>query len=579
MAVTETARFERQFFSSENQITRIGSGALGGKAEGLVSVLELMRDHFGREHAPGVSISVPHMTVITTEIFDVFMARNGLFDLPLDTMKDDRIAHRFLRASLPAQLVGDLRALAAEVRMPLAIRSSGLLEDAMYQPFAGVYATKMIPNNQPSPDIRFQKLVEAIKFVFASTFFKNARYYRESVGRTLKDEHMAVIIQEIVGQKHGPRFYPTLSGVARSYNFYPHGHATPERGVVELALGLGKTIVDGGRTWAYSPTCAKAPPPYNSVSDMMKNTQTDFWAVNMGRAPAHDPLRETEYLMKAGLLEAERDNTLKHVASTYIPSADRIVPGIGSEGPRVVNFAPLLVLDEIPLNSVLSDLMGECESVLSRKVEIELAANLGPSRGYPVEIGFLQVRPMVVCGGTVEVPLERLAGEDVRIASENVLGNGMINHIRDIVFVRPDTFSPKHSVAAAGEIDGVNRALSAAGRPYLLIGFGRIGTSDPWRGIPGPWSQFSGAKVIVEVQREGMETQPSQGSHFFHNLTSGRVCYFSVPLAGRFGIDWDYLTSQETVSEHAFVRHVRCESPLVVMVDGRTRRGVVCHDD
>jgi hypothetical protein len=574
----ETARFERKFFSSENQITRIGSGSLGGKARGLMSVLEMMRETFFEERFPGVRVSIPHMTVITTEIFDAFMAQNELYDLDLNKMKDDRIAHRFQQTSLPPQLVGDLRALAKEVHMPLAVRSSGLLEDAMYQPFAGVYATKMIPNNQPSPDVRFQKLVEAIKFVFASTFFRNARYYRESVGRGLEDERMAVIIQEIVGQRRGPRFYPTLSGVARSFNFYPHGHATPDCGVVDLALGLGKTIVDGGKTWSYSPSCPKAPPPYNSTSDMMKSTQTEFWAVNMGRPPAHDPLRETEYLVRAGLLEAERDTTLRHVASTYVPADDRVVPGLGCQGPRIVDFSPLLVVGDVPLNPLLRDLMGRCEAALEEKVEIEFAADLGPARGYPVHVGFLQVRPMVVFGGQVAVPRERLAAADVRVASENALGNGIVNTIEDVVYIKPETFEPRQSVETALEIEHVNGALRSAGRPYLLVGFGRIGTSDPWRGIPGPWSRFSGARVIVEVERRGMETPPSQGSHFFHNMTSNNVCYFSVPLGASFGVDWDFFRAQEAVDEHRFVRHVRVPSPLVVMVDGRTRRGVVCHD-
>ncbi|MCP4601329.1 MAG: hypothetical protein GY847_12530 [Proteobacteria bacterium] len=572
------ARFGRKFFTLKNEITQIGSGSIGGKAMGLVSMAETIQSEFPHARFPGISVSIPQMAVIATECFDAFLKLNDLRDEDLEGLPDDRVAHIFQRASFPAKFVGDLRALASEVHTPLAIRSSSLLEDEVFRPLAGVYKTKMIPNNQPSADMRFKKLVEAIKFVYASAFFKDARRYIYSIEKEMRDEKMAVIIQAVVGQRYQDRFYPNVSGVARSYNYYPTGNANPEDGVVSLALGLGKTIVDGGTAWSYSPAYPKAPPLYNNFSDMMKNTQTQFWAVNMGKPPAYDPTKETEYLVKGCLPDADYDNTLKFVASTCSSNSNRIVPGTGPDGPRILNFAPLLVLNELPLADLVRELLLTCEQVLDAKVEIEFAVNLDRKSGRPAWFGFLQVRPMVVFDGQVDLPVEHLAGKDVLAASENVLGNGIINAIEDIVYVRPDVFEPKDSRRVALEIEKINSALVAEKRPYLLIGIGRLGTSDPWRGIPAVWSQFSGAKVIVETELKGMETEFSQGSHFFHNLTSFKVCYFHMPLRGEYSIDWNYLGQLDEVAGMTFVRHVRAPKPLVVKVDGRSRRGVILHN-
>lgn len=574
--VMETASFERRFFDEKQPITRIGAGALGGKASGLVSILETIRREFPPHRFDNLTVGIPHLTVLTTELFDAFIRQNHLDEVDFDELSDDNISNLFQKASLPARLVGDIRALAEEIRVPIAVRSSGLLEDTMYRPFAGVYATKMIPNNQPSVDTRFQKMAEAIKFVYASMFFEDARRHIETVDSAgVHKEKMAVILQEIVGSRYGNRFYPNVSGVARSFNFYPHGHAKPEDGVVELALGLGKTVVDGGKTWSYSPAYPKSPPPFNDISDMMKNTQTEFWAVNMGRPPAHNPMKETEYLIHCGLPEAEEDDTLRHCASTYVSRADRVVPGTGTSGPRILNFSPLLVLQELPFNDLLREMIQAGESSLNEKVELEFALNFGARGKGSAQFGLLQVRPAVVPGGDVDLPLSRLSGPDVLVASENVLGNGVVNAIKDIVYVLPRGFDPKYSVEAAVEIEKINKSLTDRGRSYLLIGFGRIGTSDPWRGIPGGWHRFCGAKVIVEVQRKGMETAFSQGSHFFHNMTSREVAYFSVTSEGKFPIDWQWLERLETVAQGTYVRHVCTDWPLIVKVDGRCRRGVV----
>ena len=516
------------------------------------------------------------MAVVATDCFDEFIERNRLHELPLEEMSDDRIGNAFQHADLPVELLGDLRALSVEVKTPLAIRSSSLLEDALDRPFAGVYATKMIPNNQLDPDTRFQKLVEAIKFVYASTYFREARDYIRTTGHRPDEEKMAVIIQEVVGHRHGERFYPDISGVGRSYNFYSVPPALPQDGVVNLALGLGKTIVDGGISWTYSPAYPKKPPPFASITEMLRSTQTEFWAVNMGKPPAYDPVSEVEYLVQADLKDAEADETLRFVASTFDPTRDRVVPGIGARGARVLDFAPLLVLEQAPLNSLIRQLLSASEESLRAKVEIEFAVAIEQSGDeLKFRLGFLQVRPMVVSEEVVEVTADDLADPAAIVASDMVMGNGVEDGIQDIVFVRPEKFSAMQTPLIAQDIDAINRRLLDEHRPYILIGFGRWGSSHPSLGIPVLWSQISGAKTIVEATIPEMNVELSQGSHFFHNLSSFRASYLMVRHDGPFAINWDWLNRQPVVTETELVRHIRPSAPLAVRVDGRSARGVV----
>ena len=569
--------FDRNFWDGTFRFTRIGSGAIGGKASGLVFSKDLLASHLNLAQSSELQINVPTLAVVATGFYDEFLALNKLRDLPFEEMTDERIGHAFQKTDLPVELLGDLRALSQQVKTPLAIRSSSLLEDRLGRPFAGVYATKMIPNNQFDADSRFRKLVEAIKCVYASTFFREAREYIRTTGSDPRDEKMAVIIQEIVGLRHGDRFYPDISGVARSFNYYPTPPALPEQGVVSLALGLGKTIVDGGVSWTYSPAYPKAPPPYGSVGEVIKGTQTQFWAVNMGKAPAYDPVNEAEYLQSATLNEAEGDEVLRFLASTYDPGRDRMVPGIGAKGPRVLDFAPVLVLEMIPVNHIIKAMLHAAETVLNEKVEIEFAITIQQRRGDSpmVRVGFLQVRPIVVAGGLVDLPPDDLDDPRAIVASDRVMGNGVIDGIRDVVFVRPETFSAEHTPSIAQEIGELNTALREHGTPYVLIGFGRWGSSHPSLGIPVDWSQISGARAIVESTLPNMNVDLSQGSHFFHNLSSFEAAYFMLHHEGRYKIDWDWLNRQQIESETEFVRHVRIIDPLSVRVDGRSGRGVI----
>ncbi len=569
--------FDRQFFDGTETFTRIGSGEIGGKAQGLALLRDLVAQHTGALGDDQIEVAVPRLTVLSTDCFDEFMRMNHLYDIALSEARDDEIALAFQKGSFPPTLVGDLGALVHHVHTPLAIRSSSLLEDAIFEPFAGVYETKMIPNNQLDADTRFRKLIEAIRFVYASTFFRSAKTYIRATGKSIESEKMAVIIQEVVGYRYGDRFYPNISGVGRSYNYYPTGHAKPIDGVVNLALGLGKTIVDGGISYVYSPAFPKAKPPYRTFNELLDQSQTRFWAVNMGKPPEYDPIRETEYLVRAGIQEAESDETLVGVASTFVAADERIVSGTDASGPRLLDFGPILKYDLIPLNKLVRQLLKSCEERIGNPVEIEFAVTLDRERPSHGRFGFLQVRPMVVSTKVVEVSPEDLTGPSVIIATERSMGNGSMDAITDIVFVKPESFDASQTPSMAAEIDRLNRQLMDEEQPYLLVGFGRWGSSEPWLGIPVEWANICGAKVIVEATLPTMDVELSQGSHFFHNLSSFQVLYFPVGHAGQYAINWPWLNQQQIVSELRFVMHVRTEKPIVIRADGRSGRGVILH--
>jgi len=567
--------FDRQPLDSSRPFSRIGDGALGGKAEGLLQLRMQILPGLRPEEFPGFQVDVPPLTVLTTEVFENFMESNGLRELAMDATSNARIAEAFQEAEMPAQYADDLRALVARPLIPLVVRSSNLLESTRDYPFAGVYSTKLIPNSQEEESDRYDSLVAAVKFVFASTFFRAAKDYVRRIGSAPELERMAVIVQEAVGQAHGDRFYPCVSGVARTYNHYPWGTTSAEDGVANLALGLGKTVIDGGRTWMYCPADPRRPAPFRSVRGLLKSCQARFWAIDTGEPRVSQPTRETEFLARCGLDEAEADGALRHVASTYSAESDALTPGTGNRGPRVLNFAPLLTLKEIPFNDVLVRLLDRSREALGSHAEMEFAVNLDPERGLPARVACLQVRPMPVSEERIDVQESDLEGDDVLLASRSVLGHGSPADIRDVVFVRPGGFDPVFNRLIAAEVERFDKTLRAAERPYVLIGFGRWGTTDPWVGIPVSWSQICGACVVVEATLPQMNPEPSQGSNFFENLIAFRVLHLSVKHDDEHPIDWDWLDEQETVTEGDFVKHVRTAQPLKILVDGHTGRGVV----
>ncbi len=566
--------FNRDFLESREEFTWIGEGALGGKASGLALADKIIKEKIESKEFPDVIINIPRLVVLRTGLFDAFLQRNNLFEIAYSDERDEDIILAFLQADMPSEILGDLRGLIENVRVPLAVRSSSMLEDAKNEPFSGIYATKMIPNNQTSTDERFLKLIEAIKFVYVSTFLKVSKDYFKVSSHSIKEEKMAVIIQEIAGQKFNDRFYPNFSGVARSYNFFPHGKAKPEQGAVGLALGLGKTIVDGGLVWNYSPAFPKSVPPFGDTNALLNNTQTNFWAVNMSHSIEYDATKEEEYMTQYNLSDADYDDTLKYIASTYDAPSDRIVMGVAESGARVINFCRLLTMNEFHFNDLIKKLLEVYEEELKGPVEIEFAVTI-PRDSQKLHFGFLQVRPAAVFGEKVELDEKELYGKNVLAASKLVMGNGVIENIYDVVFLKPETFDKKDTHKIASEIDSINRSLVKEKLPYLLIGFGRWGSSDPWLGIPVKWGQIGGASVIIESTLFDINVELSQGSHFFHNLTSFNVSYFSITFDGEFAIDWNWLNLQDIVVEMNFVKHIKLAQPLKIKVDGRKSRGVI----
>lgn len=560
--------FERNFLDPTTPFMTVGSGKIGGKASGLSAIRPFLFEAFEGGESNGIEVDIPSLLVMRTGIFDRFMQENDLYRLVESDAPDDRVMHAFQNTELPFEVLGDLRALADQVHTPLAVRSSSLLEDARHEPFAGVYATKMIPNNGTDPDDRFRQLTRAIKFVYASTFAQRAKAYRLATGHPEDEEKMAVIIQELVGKRHHTRFYPELSGVARSVNYYPMGGLKPEEGVVSLALGLGKAIVDGQNCWFYSPRRPKAGPPFGSVDDMLDSTQTEFWSVNMGEVTRYNPESETEFLLQKDLKTAEYDGVLRLLASTYSPASNRLTAGMGFDGPRVLTFAPILVLDELPLNDLIIRLLEICEKALETSVEIEFAMTFNPHR-----FRFLQVRTMETMHTDSELLEEDIRSRQVIVESNQAFGQGALRNIHDVVYTIPENFDLKHTTNMVPELRQLNNKLLREGRPYLLVVLGRLGTTDPWLGIPIDWGQISGARAVVETTASNVRVELSQGSHYFHNVISLGIKYFNLPLNSEAMINWEWFRKQTLIEETQFFRHVLTPEPLLIHVHGLTSQG------
>jgi hypothetical protein len=572
---TEVPRFDRRTFGSEHRFARIGTGSIGGKAVGLQQIREQILPRFDASRFAGVTVDVPRAVVIATDVFLEFVERNRLRESVLDGAPDSQIVLGFQRGEHTEEVRAELRALLEILKAPLAVRPSSFLEDTQERAFAGIYTSKLIPNSEASDDARYHRLSAAIKLAWASTFFENALVSRRACGLADDAEKMAVIVQEITGTRHDGRFYPTLSGLARSYNHYPAPGNQREDGVVTVALGLGKTITDGEHVWSYGPHRATAPPPFKSTGDLLKFTQNSFWAVNVGDPPPTDPGRESSCLVRCGLADAESDGTLTHLASTWDPASDHLRTGISGNGPRALTFAPLLESRSIPFTPVLESLLELSCNVINGEAEIEFAVNLDRDEGLPMEIGFVQVRPMLTPGEWIPIEDGDLDGDDVLVASDNCLGQGSRSDLTDVVYLRPQHFDRGSTRMMASELDAVNRGLVEEGRHGIFIGPGRWGTTDDRFGVPVKWAQISAARVIVEATMPDAPANLSHGTHFFHRLLSNRVLYMSVEADGHGRIDWDVLDTLEAVWESRHVRHVRLDSPLEVRIDCANRRGMI----
>jgi Pyruvate phosphate dikinase, AMP/ATP-binding domain len=565
--------FDPGRFDAGSEFVRIGGGSLGGKGRGLAFTHELLSRYEIEEHFRDVRVFVPPSAVVGTEVFDTFLEENGLLEFALRESDDRTILRRFLAAHLPKDVVSDLAAFLDAVHYPVAVRSSSLLEDSQFQPFAGVYNTQMLPNRHDDREVRLQQLIDAVKFIYASTFFREAKSYIAATPHRMEEEKMAVVIQQIVGRRCGDYVYPHVSGVANSFNFYPVGHMKPEEGIASVALGLGKTVVEGGRTVRFSPAHPESLPQFSITADILENAQRQFWALDTSRPL--DFFRPDSNLVQLDLTDAERHGMLWPVGSTYSPENDTVVDGISRPGVRLVTFAPLLKGQVVPFSEVIQLLLELGFRGLSGPAEIEFALNLDPEHGGRKEFAFLQIRPI----GAVDTGLDSVnldhGREDVLARSPNALGNGRITDIRDIVVVRPDTFARERTVEIAGEVERFNDALAAEDRRYVLIGPGRWGTADRWLGIPVTWTQISNARAIIESDLEDIPVDPSQGTHFFQNMTSYGIAYFHVHRRTGGELDREWLAGVRPHAEGRWVRHLRLDEPLEILVDGKSREGVI----
>ena len=570
------------FKPSESNFLRIGSGSLGGKARGLAFVRHLLRKSRLTRRFPGVRISVPPAVVLATDVFDQFLAENNLLDFALQCEDDAEIHRRFLAAPLSAALSEDLKSFLAEVNHPLAVRSSSLLEDSQYQPFTGVYETFMLGNQQADPEARLTALSEAIRRVYASMFSHHAKAYVRATPYRLEEEKMAVILQQVVGTRHSQRFYPDFSGVVRSHNSYPVSPMTFEDGIAAVALGLGRAVVDGGKCLTFCPRYPQNLVQFSSVEDILANSQSEFWALELDGSADGRPGHWHE--KRFGLDAAQNDGTLRALASTYSRDNHAIYDGTSRQGPRIVTFAPMLKHGTFPLAEILEVLVQAGEDALGNPVEIEFAVRL-PQQDGPVtseapsqvaEFGFLQIRPLTLARDTEDFTLDDVQPERLICQSAQVLGNGRVDGLHDVIVVDSQRFERSRSQEVAEAVAYFNHRLNAENRPYLLIGVGRWGSTEPWLGIPVEWDEISGARVIVEAGFRDLRVTPSQGSHFFQNLTAFQTGYFTVnPDTGEGSVDWQWLTEQPAVEEQGCVRHLQFAESIRVVMNSRTSQGVI----
>ncbi len=570
--------FNKETFDPKNSFARIGGGSLGGKARGLGFINTMITNYGISEKFDQVEISVPSAVVIGTDVFDRFIQDNKLEQYAFLDTDDIVITRAFVNAqNFPLGIIQKLREFLEITHSPLAVRSSSLLEDSQFQPFAGVYETYMIPNSNPDIEVRLDELLQSIKSVYSSTYHRKAKDYMQATAYRLEEEKMAVVVQRLVGAQRDHRFYPDFAGVAKSYNFYPVPPQKSTDGIALVALGLGKTVVEGGNTIRFCPRYPKHLLQFFSTKETLKNAQQEFYALDLtGKLEHHLESIEDPLVKLYDLSDSEKDGTLFSVGSTYSSENDAVYDGVSREGLRVVTFAPILKHKIFPLPEILDLLLDIGSWGMGTPVEIEFAVNLNVPNGVRKEFAMLQMRPMVLSREVEELKIGEVKESDLVCQSSQVLGNGAINGIYDVVVVDINKFERIKSKEVAFEVSKLNAKLISERKPYLLIGVGRWGSIDPWLGIPVTWDQISGASVIVESGFKDFQVTPSQGSHFFQNLTSFRVGYFTVNSIDHQGfIDWDWLNEQKAFEELGFTKHIRFEKPIAVRINGHENRGVI----
>jgi hypothetical protein len=570
------ADFRPPEFDPDYPFLVLGRGSLGGKGRGLAFVFRQLSRWLKDDRIQGIRMRLPRTLVIGADESDAFLKDNGIDITRFEGLSDGAVLRRFAEGRLSSRLRECLEFYVRRVDVPLAVRSSGLLEDSHRQPLAGLYATYMLPNNHPDPEVRLNHLATAVKLVYASACVERPRRYLEAIGHDLAESRMAVLVQEVAGHRYRRYFYPAISGVAQTHNYYPVFQMRPEDGVATIALGLGKQVVEGGEAVRFCPRYPQVLPQFRSPAEVMRVAQREFFALDLERSEA-DLLQGTDAtLARLQLSQAEADGTLALAGSIVDTYEDRIYDGVGRRGSPVVTFARILKHNVFPLCAVLSELFEVCRRDLGFAVEIEFAVDLDAEPSREPEFYFLQVRPLVASRERCDIAAESNPADKLLCRSERALGNGRIDGVRDIVYVDPAKFNRGRSAEVASVVAEINERLIRERRPYVLIGPGRWGSFDPWIGIPVIWHQISGARVIVEVPANDLPIEPSQGTHFFHNMTSAGIGYFSLSGSKETElVRWDLLDALPGEEIAPGVRHVRVTRPLSVRMDGQTQRGII----
>lgn len=570
------ADFRPPEFDPEYPFLVLGRGSLGGKGRGLAFVFRQLSQWLKDDRIQGVKARLPRTLVIGADESDSFLNYNGVDITSLGRLPDDHIRRRFALGQFGRHLRESLEFYVSRVNAPLAVRSSGLLEDSHRQPLAGLYATYMLPNNHPDPAARLRQLETAVKLVYASAFLDRPRRYLEAIGHDLTEARMAVIVQEVVGRRYGRHYYPAISGVAQSHNYYPVFQMKPEDGVATIALGLGKQVVEGGDAVRFCPRYPQVLPQFRSPAEVMRVAQREFFALDLERAEADLLAGADATLARLPLSQAEADGTLALAGSVVAADEDRIYDGIGRRGARVVTFARILKHGVFPLCPILNEIFAACRRDLGFPVEIEFAIDLDTDPSREPEFFFLQMRPLVALRERYDVVLESIPPNKLLCRTQRVLGNGCIEGLLDLIYVDPGLFDRGRSAEVASLIAEVNERLTRERRHYVLVGPGRWGSFDPWIGIPVAWHQISWARVIVEVPAKDLPMEPSQGTHFFHNMTSAGIGYFSLcETSEREFVRWEALRTLPGQDLGLGVRHVRLGQPLSVRMDGQAQQGVI----
>ena len=568
-------QFDPAMVNMDRFVMRIGDGSFGGKGRGLAFLSNFIENIDFASIVPDLNIKIPPTTIVGAAEFTTFLEKNNLLKSIYEETNFDQIKQKIIKAKLSNEVERKLRQYIEYMDAPIAVRSSGLFEDSLLQPFAGVFSTYVLPNNDPNPEVRFNQLATAVKLVYASIFSPTARAYFDAVHYKIDEEKMAVIIQKLVGQRAHNRFYPHVSGVAQSFNYYPFSYMKPGDGFAVICVGLGKYVVGGEKAWRFCPRYPGL--ELSSLSDQIKDSQEYFYAVDLEEDNA-DLLNDGEdaFIRKLDISEAEEDGNLKHCATVYDINNDRLVNDFSIRGPRVLNFADILKYDLVPLPRTLDMLLRYFREAMGAPVEIEFALDLDEGdKGNPT-LWLLQIKPLIRLEKHLDVDFSEVEDERVILKSEKGMGNGRYNHIRDVIFMNVDKFDRTKTREMAAEMAGINKKMEKEEREYVLIGPGRWGTRDPFTGIPVYWSQISHARVIVEMGLPDFPLDASMGSHFFHNVTSMNVGYFSVHTKNKNEfVDLEFLNNQQVIDNTGYFIHVRFDKPLTILMDGKQQKAVV----